>query len=574
MSDKTVVNPDTVQPTQQAAHTTVNNDIIDFTVLNPNVLSSGSSIVAGTVLCDKYEVICPLDVSTGEADLYVCRYRNHGYVAKVYRRKAAIKDDVVDIIKNIDSRYIAKLHDVGAYNDYPFEILPYYKYGSLQGKTFSIDEIREQIIPSLNEGLGILHSNGIIHKDLKPSNIMLCDDGKNIAIIDFGISSIRDANNTVILTQTGMTPEYSAPETFRNLFLSESDYYSFGITVYELFSGSTPYKNMDKDTIEKYVAVQRIPFPDNMPKDLKDFISAVTYYDITNRKNKQNPNRRWTYNEVKLWLNGESQPIPGENSSFTLLPDIQTIPPYKFLKKNYFNIPDLVMAMAANWEEGKKQLFRGLMSSFFKSCDPEAAGYCIDAEEEASLIKSKNRDEEDLVFWKLLLRLFPENRAFIWKNSIYKDLPTLGNQILSQISYPEDNSSIMHFIDILRNRLLSSYLHMTKQESGALYSAVVKVEASILETSTTDRDIKLSLILIGYLLSGNILLQLDGIEFRDIVEFTKHIKRVLNEDYERFGKLCGSLIDAQNNLDICFEAWLLAIGKQHEIIEWKKMIVS
>lgn len=38
------------------------------------------------------------------------------------------------------------------------------------------------------------------------------------AIIDFGISSVREDNNTIIVTKTGMTPEYSAPETFRNLF--------------------------------------------------------------------------------------------------------------------------------------------------------------------------------------------------------------------------------------------------------------------------------------------------------------------------------------------------------------------
>lgn len=57
---------------------------------------------------------------------------------------------------------------------------------------------------------------------------MLCDNEEDIVIIDFGISSVKGGANTVIVTKTGMTPEYSASETFRNLFLEESDYYSLG----------------------------------------------------------------------------------------------------------------------------------------------------------------------------------------------------------------------------------------------------------------------------------------------------------------------------------------------------------
>ena len=100
----------------------------------------------------------------------------------------------------------------------PFEVLPYYKNGSLQGRKFSLDELKKTIIPCINEALHVLHQNDIIHKDLKPSNIMLLDDNKRVAIIDFGISSVVEQGNTVLVTKTGMTPEYSAPETFRDLF--------------------------------------------------------------------------------------------------------------------------------------------------------------------------------------------------------------------------------------------------------------------------------------------------------------------------------------------------------------------
>ena len=201
----------------------VQADDTSFTVVNPTVQNYTVDIPAGTLLAGKYVVETPLSTNTGEANLYLCRYRNKTFVAKVYRRQSAIKDDIVLALEGVTSPHVAKLYETGTYNSAPFEILPYYKYGSLEGKTFSFERLRKEIIPALNDGLLALHKKNIIHKDLKPSNIMLCDDQKGVAIIDFGISSIREGGNTVVVTKTGMTPEYSAPETFRNLFLEESD---------------------------------------------------------------------------------------------------------------------------------------------------------------------------------------------------------------------------------------------------------------------------------------------------------------------------------------------------------------
>jgi serine/threonine protein kinase len=300
----------------------------------------------------------------------------------------AVKAEIINKLIKMDSPYVSRVFATGDFNGYPVEILPYYKYGSLQNKKFSYMELKKHIIPSLNEGLNVLHSAGIIHKDLKPSNIMLNDNQIDVAIIDFGISSVRDASNTVVVTSTGMTPEYSAPETFRSLFLNESDYYSLGITIYELFCGRTPYRGMTAEEIEKYVAIQNIPYPEEMPDDLKNLISALTYNDITNRKNKSNPNRRWGYDEVKKWCGGEKLTIPGEG-----IGNVKgSMPPYTFMGTAYTDKKALAKALGTNWNEGKKQLFRGILSGFFKAVDPEMAGICMDAEE--AVDKGKDDDVE------------------------------------------------------------------------------------------------------------------------------------------------------------------------------------
>lgn len=532
------------------------------TVINP-IVTSTSELSLGQVLCGKYTVVKKMDIVTGEADLYLVEYNNVQYVAKIYRRKVAIKTEISQKLMNIKSKYVAAIYETGEVNGFPMEIIPYYRCGSLQGRKYTYEQLKRDIIPCLNEGLKVLHDNGILHKDLKPSNIMVGDNLKDVAIIDFGISSAREENNTIIVTKTGMTPEYSAPETFRNLFLEESDYYSLGITLYELFCGYTPYNNMEQEAIEQYISVQRIPFPDDMPEDLQNLIAACTYYDITNRKNKSNPNRRWTYEEVKKWCNGIKQVIPGEGIGNAKVGDMN---PYKFMGETYVEVAELTKALALNWNEGKKQLFRGILSGFFKGCNPELAGFCIDAEEEATRVNGR----DDMIFWKLLYKLSPNTTDFYWKGRVYQGLPALGREILEKL-WKNDTSNDTYYYEILEEKMLSNYVAIKADKNKALADAVKGLEDGH-KMAGTERAKKKNLYLLAYMLSGQKLMHFDGKEFRTVGEFADYMKELLDESYEKFEAMCHKLIDYEDNLDVQFESWLLALGKKKELNSWRENI--
>lgn len=554
MSNKTVIDPN-------VNATVINPEMGQATAINPNIAGTSKKIVAGTIIAGKYEIVEPLSVSTGEADLYVCKYAEKEYVAKVYRRQRAVKPEVVSVLKSIDSPYVASVFDTGVYNDLPFEVLPYYKNGSLQGRKFTMDELKKTIIPCINEALNVLHRNDIIHKDLKPSNIMFLDDNKNVAIIDFGISSVVEEGNTVLVTKTGMTPEYSAPETFRNLFLEESDYYSFGITLYELFCGYTPYKNMNAEEIAQFTAVQRIPFPKDMPQELQDLISAVTYFDITNRNKKENPNRRWTYNEVANWCKGKKQVIPGEGVGIAAE---KAIPTYTFMGQGYKDIPSLITALAANWNEGKKQLYRGLMSAFFKNFNPEIAGYCMDAEEEAT----KTAGKDDIIFWSLLYKIYPELNGFYWMGQIYESLPALGRDMLEHL-WKNDKSNYAYWDSILNNKLLTNYLVTVKSKSENLAGAVSALETSHNVGSKNKRDILMNYYTMAYLLSGQKLLNIGDKQLKNVAELAAYMKKLLDSSYEEFEDFCHKMIDYDDTLDVQLEAWLMALGKRKDLDAWR-----
>lgn len=202
----------------------------------------------GDVIDSKYRVLHKISQSSGEADIYkVQDIRNHDVikVLKLFRRKNAIKSGVIDRLLDLRSPYVAEFSDSGSVDGHTYIVIPFYGKGSLgafisQGVKFTAEEIRTLILPSVLEGLKAIHDAGILHKDLKPDNMMIADDESHIVLIDFGISSVADGS-TIVVTQTGKSPFYSAPETSTGIFWTGSDYYSLGISLYELYTGFTPY---------------------------------------------------------------------------------------------------------------------------------------------------------------------------------------------------------------------------------------------------------------------------------------------------------------------------------------------
>jgi serine/threonine protein kinase len=111
-------------------------------------------------------------------------------------------------------------------------------------------------------GLGAAHDGGVIHGDIKPDNVMLCDDGRTV-LMDFGISR---AHGTIHSAQVvGGTPAYMAPEVTRGLPIDRtSDLYSFGVVLYEMLAGAPPFGGPDvREVIAQH---QLVAPPDVAPR--------------------------------------------------------------------------------------------------------------------------------------------------------------------------------------------------------------------------------------------------------------------------------------------------------------------
>ena len=517
----------------------VRREIGGLTEVNPNVKAYGIDIPRGTLLAEKYVIDGPLSTNSGEANLYICSYRKKQYVAKVYRRQSAIKEDVILALEDIKSPYVARLYATGIWNGCPFEILPYYKFGSLEGKTFKFEQLRKYIIPALNEGLKALHDKDVIHKDLKPSNIMLCDDEKSVAIIDFGISSIREGGNTVVVTKTGMTPEYSAPETFRGLYLQESDYYSLGVTLYELYTGHTPYSGSNKESIEKYISIQKIPFPDAFPPELRRLITGLTYNDITNRKDKSNPNRRWTYEEVDSWCKGKQLALPGGEGGEHEVDIVTSMPMFRFQYKAYRDVGELANAMGLDWKNGKKRLYRSLLADHFRTFDQEIASACMDAEEAVR----KDPTRADIEFFCVLYKMYPLLRSFHWNDYHFESMLELGNTILDGLRknstevYSMVNTFFSHHLFSERERIVS-----VENPTRINQISAIETKYSLAQRNSDERLQLEQAYIIGYLYSESQQLVIPNGSFSTIEELTEYSKSLLGKSPEAIDDLSKQLI--------------------------------
>lgn len=119
------------------------------------------------------------------------------------------------------------------------------------------------VMYKLSTGLDYLHTNGIVHRDIKPGNFMLTRDLRQVKIFDFGLSKSSANWRTRFMKEGGGTRAYMPPEQLSNKKArldNRSDIFSFGITMYELFAGQHPCSGNDAKTIQKQLVSRKFKF--------------------------------------------------------------------------------------------------------------------------------------------------------------------------------------------------------------------------------------------------------------------------------------------------------------------------
>ncbi len=223
----------------------------------PNMAPAGNDIAVGQVLDERYEVTEAISRS-GMASIFKAADRADG------SRVVALKVPHMQFESDIASyQRFEREEAIGLSMDHPsiLKILPgpesksrpYIVMEFLEGQTLAevlaaLRPLPEKdavsIASRVCEGLEYLHKHNVVHRDLKPQNIMLCEDG-SVRLMDFGIAKAERAKRLtwVGFSPTLGTPDYMAPEQVKGRRGDErTDIYSLGAILYEMTTGSAPFE--------------------------------------------------------------------------------------------------------------------------------------------------------------------------------------------------------------------------------------------------------------------------------------------------------------------------------------------
>ena len=158
------------------------------------------------------------------------------------------------LLFDIDDPAVARIYDFRVTSQYSYIAMEYFPEGNLSRHIVPGMDVDKAfaLTTEIAHALAIIHAAGVVHRDLKPGNVMLRRNG-SIALIDFGISTSKLTAETAALEHGALisgTPYYMSPEQARGEPTDErTDLYALGVMLYQMLAGAKPYTGDDTQKI-------------------------------------------------------------------------------------------------------------------------------------------------------------------------------------------------------------------------------------------------------------------------------------------------------------------------------------
>ena len=277
-------------PRDNVAHTAFSIMLADILRLSQRIATTDSLFVGDLrtgiyPLIRGYRLIDKL-AATERSAVYLAEKETTGLrvVLKVLRQDPDLTDSIgafdrflqeYEMIADLDHPNIVKIYDLGVADEHSHIAMEYLSGGDLKirikqkiSKKDAVSYVRQ-----IASALAKIHSVGILHRDLKPGNIMLREDG-SIALIDFGLAKRMRLEQE--MTGSGEifgTPYYMSPEQgHANEVDERSDIYSLGIIFYEMLTGEKPFKGTNAMSIIYKTTNEPVPV---LPVALAQYQSVI-----------------------------------------------------------------------------------------------------------------------------------------------------------------------------------------------------------------------------------------------------------------------------------------------------------
>jgi serine/threonine-protein kinase len=268
--------------------------------------TKGASLQRGEVFGDRYEILGTLGKG-GMGVVYRARDRQLDEVValKLLRPEALATDPTlierfkleIKLARRITHRNVLRTHDFGETGGVPFISMEY-----LEGVTLK-DLVKSRgalplgvglsIAKQMCHGLGAAHETGVVHRDIKPQNMLILPETGELKIMDFGISRVSSVEpGTSGLTTAGTvmgTPDYMPPEQAQGKQADfRSDIYSLAVVFFETFTGKLPFKGDNPMAVVVAHIQQPAPKPRSVNPKLSPELEALILKGLA-----KDPAKRW-----------------------------------------------------------------------------------------------------------------------------------------------------------------------------------------------------------------------------------------------------------------------------------------
>jgi len=278
-------------------NTLVINNKIDRTLILPKVVQQAEQNNDKGNQINDWIIGEKVNTNSSEAELYYTTNSKNGSkgILKIYRSNHGVNLSVFKKIKSIKNPYVVKIYDYGIKDNKQFVIEELLEGDSLDKTTVSLSKKHLwKLIHDINSGLGAIHNCGIIHRDVKPSNIICCN-GRYV-ITDFGIS-IFEKDKTADYSHTA---GFNAPELFLNNYTAPYDYYGFGFILYYAATGINPFENRGKEFIYRD-EIENFTVKDFLSR--KEVLALPEYFQkLLQGLMAKDVECRWGFFDVLKWL--------------------------------------------------------------------------------------------------------------------------------------------------------------------------------------------------------------------------------------------------------------------------------
>ena len=176
---------------------------------------------------------------------------------------------------------IVRIYDYGEYAGSPYLVMEYINGGTLKtytGQPLGLAQAVNLLAP-VARGLDYAHQHGVVHRDVKPANILITAEGIPM-LSDFGVAKILEGEGGNTLTGTGVgvgTPEYMAPEQWVNQVVPQTDIYALAVVFYELITAHRPFTADTPAAVLLKQMNDPLPRPKSFVPNLPDAVEGVLY---------------------------------------------------------------------------------------------------------------------------------------------------------------------------------------------------------------------------------------------------------------------------------------------------------